>query len=166
VSWDQLASFQQRGHSALVARIGDAPSRSMQTRITATRDGLFATTSLVVEETTYLEIIGKVGSIDLSIAAEASLVGSETELEFEILQPVRLGPYRTRIHAGDCRAENFPFGESADPAQNVDMASIAKCLAGVPSLFANCIGGETNVMDFWKPAETGTRAKSSRSVLA
>jgi hypothetical protein len=54
VSWEQLASFQQQGRNALVVRIGEASGNLMQTRITATREGLFTTTSMVVGGTTNL----------------------------------------------------------------------------------------------------------------
>jgi hypothetical protein len=158
ISWDQLASLQERGRQALVARFGNAASTGMQTRITATKQGLFAATSLVIDNATHIEIVGRVGLVDLTIAARARKRGSETELVFEITNPVRMGPYITKIKASNEAKQE----QTSAPQPDIDLPAIAKCMVGVPEIFADCLGSDANVDDFWKESV----GSASRSVLA
>jgi hypothetical protein len=150
VSWDQLASLHDRGRQALVARFGDAASTGVQTRITATKQGLFAATSLVIDNATHIEIAGRVGLVDLTISARARSYGPETELVFEITHPVRIGPYKTKIRS----SRDMKPNASADETPNTDLQFFAKCLVGIPEVFADCLGADANVEDFWKTSES------------
>lgn len=156
--------LRNRAADALRQTAGIGPSEEIQTSLRSVRTAHFAVAGIEIDDSVFLQIAGSVHGIDIEISARAIAIGPELQIRFEVVSPVRLGPYTAWL-LPDSRAESTAPGWHPS---NTDSAStlLAKALSGVPALLAEAMGTTVDIAEFWRTCEDRSGNRSRRSMLA
>jgi hypothetical protein len=158
------SALRDQAAKALRLTAGVGPSEEIQTSLRSVRTAQFAVAGIEMDDTVHVQIAGYIQGIDIAISAQATAIGPEFKLLFEVTSPIRLGPYTAWLLPG-ARAESTVPGWHPSNWDSA-VSTVAKALSGVPALLAEAVGTTVDIAEFWRTCEDRSGNSSRRSPLA